>query len=796
MVDGSGSSCAGETIFDKHRADTTGEEHLNLKRMRLYIAAAVLVSFGGFAAGEQHNKNGGQFDEHKLIRVDLGTQRELRTMLAIGATPWACRVNLGLQEFSVSPEQLETLDEAEFEYEVLVDNVQRLFDEEREHLEQLRTQLGIGWFDVYRTWPEVNDYIDELVALRPDLVEKLTVGTSYEGRTIYGMRISAPGDDDRVGVLFNGCQHAREWISVMVPMYIADRLVRDYDSSPEIQAIMQQVEFFIVPIVNPDGYEYTYASGGNRMWRKNRRVNVGGSFGVDLNRNWDIDWNGGNSTSTNPTSDVYVGEFAMSEPETQAMAQFIDDRPNIAAHVDFHNFSEVILQPWGYTSVPPADFEIIDDLGAQMSQAIFDVHGVFYPHGTPGQLLYFASGIFPDWSYDQYGILGYTIELRPATFQPGFLLPPEEIVPTSEENFAAAMVMAQFAAQGVAFSHNAPSFIESNVTTPIEVQVNAITSGPLDESSALLFSRIGSGSFNATPMAPAGDGVFSAELPPVACGDVLEYYFEITAESGLSFTAPTDAPDAVYDVEGIDILFADNFDDDLGWTVGAPDDDATTGIWERANPVGTSVSGQQVQPNAPFVGSACYITGQHPGGGAGANDVDFGKTTLFSPVLDLSETNDALISYWRWYSNHAGANPFNDLFEVDISNDGGQTWVNVETVGPAGEQVMGGWYWHEFAVSSFLTPTNQVQVRFVASDYDPQALVEAAVDAFLVTPIDCEVSCPADLTGDDIVDVSDLLVLLGAWGSCSGNCPADLNGDGEVGVSDLLMLLSAWGECD
>jgi hypothetical protein len=344
-----------------------------------------------------------------------------------------------------------------------------------------------------------------------------------------------------------------------------------------------------------------------------------------------------------------------------------------------------------------------------------------------------------------------------------------------------------------------PELLVPNQSTIFTVEVEPLAGMPQNDS-ASLFYRVGNtGSFTEIALNEVSANVYEVEVPAVDCGTPVEYYISAQTTMGMTQTNPREAPNSVYAAfaaSDLVVTFADQFDTDLGWIVGAPDDDATTGFWERADPVGTSTGQGQAQPSSPYIGSACYITGQHPGGGAGANDVDHGKTTLFSPVLDLSEALDATISYQRWYSNHAGANPFNDIFEVDISNDGGQSWVNVETVGPSGPQVMGGWYFNQFLVSDFVAPSSQVQVRFIASDYDPQALVEAAVDDFRVTVIECkEINpCPGDLDGDGVVNVSDLLILLGAWGPCD-NCPQDLNGDGIVNVSDLLALLADWGAC-
>jgi hypothetical protein len=344
-----------------------------------------------------------------------------------------------------------------------------------------------------------------------------------------------------------------------------------------------------------------------------------------------------------------------------------------------------------------------------------------------------------------------------------------------------------------------PEMVAPNGSVVFAVDVMPLSGQP-QPGTATLHYRVGnSGPFTQVSLSEVAPNQYEAELPGFDCGTPVSYFFSAESTTGEVFSSPRQAPDSTFvaiSAGDIVVAFADDFNDDEGWTVGAPDDDATTGHWVRADPIGTSTGAGQAQPNGSFVGDACYITGQHtPGQGAGYNDVDHGKTTLFSPAFDLSEAHDATISYMRWYSNHAGANPFNDIFEVDITNDGGQSWVNVETVGPSGPQVMGGWYSHSFIVSEFVEPTSQVQVRFIASDYDPQALVEAAVDKFRLNIIECEVStCTGDLNGDGSVDGADLLILLSHWGPCAG-CASDLSGSGFVNGQDLLILLSNWGEC-
>lgn len=248
--------------------------------------------------------------------------------------------------------------------------------------------------------------------------------------------------------------------------------------------------------------------------------------------------------------------------------------------------------------------------------------------------------------------------------------------------------------------------------------------------------RLAGGSFTTIAMSDQGGGVWSADLPSPACGDTPEWFFSVTdAECGFFQTQTFGA-----EVGVATVVVAYDMEANDGWSVGAAGDDASTGVWERGDPVGTAA-----QPEDAAAGSDCWFTGQgNPGGGLGDNDVDGGKTTLVSPAIDLSG-GDAVISYQRWYSNDTSAAPNTDIFEVEISNGG--SWVDVETVGPAGPGTSGGWIYHEFTVSDFVTPNANVQVRFIASDEGDGSLVEAAVDEFNVFRVDCSggTVCQADI---------------------------------------------------
>jgi len=219
-------------------------------------------------------------------------------------------------------------------------------------------------------------------------------------------------------------------------------------------------------------------------------------------------------------------------------------------------------------------------------------------------------------------------------------------------------------------------------------------------------------------------------------------------------------------------VFAHDMESDQGWTVGAPGDNASTGVWVRVNPVGTDAQPEDDHSNP---GTQCWVTGQGVvGGGLGDNDIDGGTTTLVSPVFSLC--GDATISYWRWYSNGTGAAPGADVFVIQVSNNGGSSWTTVETVGPNGPDTVGGWIQHAFAVSDFVSPSSQMRMRFVASDLGDGSVVEAAIDDFQVDAIDF---CPTidDCNGNCIDDATD--IARGSSFDCNMNGIPD---ECEVGV--------------
>ncbi|HIB64055.1 MAG TPA: hypothetical protein EYO33_02760, partial [Phycisphaerales bacterium] len=171
----------------------------------------------------------------------------------------------------------------------------------------------------------------------------------------------------------------------------------------------------------------------------------------------------------------------------------------------------------------------------------------------------------------------------------------------------------------------------------------------------------------------------------------MEYFISFDLQSGTTVTAPSGAVSS-YSVLAADLVDFDDlydFETPVGFSAGAPGDNATTGVWVRVNPNGTAA---QPENDYSASGTMAWVTGQgSPGGGLGDNDVDGGTTSLVSQQIDLSSTESATISYARWYSNSTGASPNADVFTVLVSDDDGQNYEVVETVGPSGAGTSGGW---------------------------------------------------------------------------------------------------------
>lgn len=337
---------------------------------------------------------------------------------------------------------------------------------------------------------------------------------------------------------------------------------------------------------------------------------------------------------------------------------------------------------------------------------------------------------------------------------------------------------------------NQPELVPAGVPVVFDVALSVGDDALVPGSLAAMY-RTDGGAFAPAKIFPNGQ-IATVVIPALSCGDNPEVFVSAEGVDSGVVTWPPSGMSSPYSFEVGEIVVAadDAMETDTGWTVGAPDDDATSGVWNRMVPQATTA--QPGSDNSPD-GSICWVTDGFAGGSAGANDIDNGKTTLTSPVYDLTGLDDATISYARWYSNSTGDSANADVFVIDITFDGGDTWTNLETVGPGGPGTGGGWVTTQFRVGDFGVGTDEVQLRFVASDEGPGSIVEAAIDDLRIdiqTCTDGEL-CPGDLDGSGAVDLADLNQILANFGTATSSGDAD--GNGFVDLADLNIVLSAFG---
>jgi len=309
---------------------------------------------------------------------------------------------------------------------------------------ELRLAGGIN--GAYHSYKELEADLKSLENAHPSIVDLHTIGTSLEDRNIYAVKISdnVDRDEEEAGVLFLGCHHAREWISVEVPFLLARWLAEGYEGNPAIRELVDRSEIWIVPLLNPDGLEYSINV--YRYWRKNRRANADGTFGVDLNRNYGYMWGRDDQgSSAEPDAGDYRGVSAFSEPETRAVRDLFLGR-NFLAAVSYHSYSQSILYPWGFTDIPTGKDDLLRGLGLEMAGLIQTVNGRSYACGRAASSLYVTNGDLADWTFGVSGIPSYTIELPPVDIQHGgFFNAEDEIEGVFRENLPAMLRLVEFA---------------------------------------------------------------------------------------------------------------------------------------------------------------------------------------------------------------------------------------------------------------------------------------------------------------------------------------------------------------
>ena len=300
----------------------------------------------------------------------------------------------------------------------------------------------------YHTYGELEDELDSLVVNYPLITKLEVIGTSIEGRDISVLKISDNPliDEPEAEVLIMGCHHARELMSVEIPFKFAEYLLANYGIDPTVTNLIDNREIYIAPMINPDGHVYVennHAGAWWTWWRKNRRDNGDGSFGVDLNRNYGYNW-GVDNVGSSPfgSNDLYRGSGPFSEPETQAVRDFCESR-DFSVAFSYHSYGELLLLPWGYDFTYTPDHEVYVTLGDSLASQ----NGYFVGNPAMGAI-YLTNGGSDDWGYGEQvtknKIFSYTPEVNTSA-QGGFGPPETLIQPTFDLLLPMNMSLVQYA---------------------------------------------------------------------------------------------------------------------------------------------------------------------------------------------------------------------------------------------------------------------------------------------------------------------------------------------------------------
>ncbi|XP_072048237.1 carboxypeptidase B-like [Amphiura filiformis] len=335
----------------------------------------------------------------------------------------------------LSEEVITYLDQERIHTDVMIKNVQELIDEEQKGLNRSAFD-----YNKYNTYEMIQQWITDTAASYITATEG-SLGTSYEGRNIGYIKISTGGN--KKAVVIHGAIHADEWITPATVIYLAKYLV---EGGADAKNLLNKFDFYVIPVLNVDGYAYTWTS--DRLWRKTRKPNVGsGCIGTDPNRNFAIGW-GGVGSSEKPCSQFYHGSAPFSEPETAAIRDFVSSLGGgngVTLYIDYHCYSQLWLIPYGYKDKVPANYDTLFAGAEAACAAIKGVHGRRYVYGNIYDTIYPASGVSIDYMYAGQGVqFSYSPEGRDKG-RYGIILPERYIQPSGEENWAAFKAICNFA---------------------------------------------------------------------------------------------------------------------------------------------------------------------------------------------------------------------------------------------------------------------------------------------------------------------------------------------------------------
>lgn len=527
-------------------------------------------------------------------------------------------------------------------------------------------------FGGYYSFAQMEAAMDALVAAYPTLVQKTSLGTSHQGRDIWCIKISdnvATDESSEPEVLYMGLQHAREAIGGSSMIFFMQYLCETYGTDSRIKDLVDNREIFIIPCMNPDGWEYNRNNGGaGAGWRKNRRNNGSGFWGVDLNRNWSVDWSNcsapivGSPTScgsSNPGDDTYYGPSSFSEPETQAVRDFTYAH-HLVAMIDQHSYGPYYSLPFGRPSLPSNVMPALDQQFYDYIASAMGTYNGMRAGNSPQALGYEVAGGVKDWMLKGNIGTGSKSKVYGMTGEGGagggtggtygsFWAPAAEIV-----NLCKGMTY-----QNLQLLYAAGSYV--NLQDKSDVELTSKTGNfdfhltrvglddqPVDISLVPIENIQSVGSTATVSSLPnyydTHDGSISYVLP-AALGDGQRIRFAWKVQTG-GYTWY----DTVTKFYNPTVLFSDDMEGSsvaTNWTV---------------------TSGWNYTTEDAYAGSKSLA--ESPGGNYTANST---RRATYTGTLNLSDASAAWMSFWV----KQRAENFHDKLQVQVSSNGGTTWTAI-----------------------------------------------------------------------------------------------------------------------
>ena len=609
------------------------------------------------------------------------------------------------------------MDQYEFDYEVLIEDVEQYYIDILNHPEKQEsglknascastsgsgsiyanlatpTNFNLGTMGGYLKYNEMLAELDAMVQQYPNLITAkapISSFVTHENRPIYHVKIS---DNPNVNetepkVLYTAIHHAREPMSLMETIFFMWYVLENYGTNEEITYLLNETQLFFVPCINPDGYVYneTTNPNGGGMWRKNRRNNGGGVYGVDLNRNYGYGW-GTTGTSTNTSNDTYCGTAPYSEPEVQAMRWLVQNH-NFVTAFNAHTYARSILFPIGTTTAEFADHH--DYFQAETN------HMVQFNGYTPmkSSLLYQASGDSDDYMYKMDIGVGVKDTMFVHTPEVGtaFWQPSSEIIATCKEMVFPNLILAHITRNYVVVKDTDPMNI-STLSGDFNHSANRLgrMSGPVTVSLQPLLNVASVGSpivYNMNLMQTQAGAISYTLNPSIQFGDQIKYI--IKTDNGLWVKRDT----IIKTFGAYNLQVTENASVSSNWT----------GNWNTTT--------------STFVSSPRCFTDSPSG-----NYVNNANTTYsYVPTIDLSNAYAAKISFYAKWNIEADY----DYVQFQVSTDGGSTWIgqcgNYTNAGtsangsvqpnnqPVYDGIMTNWVLEEINLSDYLGQV--IKVRF------------------------------------------------------------------------------------